>query len=164
MWGRLVSKNSSEIPKAFESEKHSNCDGRFGIPWVRQIDSILMKRSILDFLVEWTTYSALLLLIASASKSELARQIQYLKVENDILRGKLPARITVTGKERSRLVKLATAIHGLATIVTPNTVIRWIKEDRAGKSKVAVERGRLKRYASWSSNWPGRTSGAIRDF
>ncbi len=91
-------------------------------------------------------FQSLLLLIATASKNELARQIKYLKVENEILRSKLPARITVTGKERSRLVrfaqKLGTAIHGLATIVTPQTVLRWIREEREGKHQTPVKRGR----------------------
>ncbi|MGV3607188.1 MAG: integrase core domain-containing protein [Planctomycetaceae bacterium] len=91
-------------------------------------------------------FQSLLLLIATASKNELARQIKYLKVENEILRSKLPARITVTTKERSRLVrfakKLGTAIYGLATIVTPQTVMRWLKEDREGKNQTPVKRGR----------------------
>ena len=82
-------------------------------------------------------FQSLLLLVATASKNELARQIKYLKVENEILRSKLPGRITVTGKERSRLVrfaqKLGTAIRGLATIVSPETVLRWIREEREGK-------------------------------
>lgn len=89
-------------------------------------------------------FQSLLLLIATASKNELARQIKYLKVENEILRSKLPGRITVTGKERSRLVRFAknlgTAIFGLATIVTPQTVMRWLKEDREGKHLTPVTR------------------------
>ena len=91
-------------------------------------------------------FQSLMLLIATASKNELARQIKYLKVENEVLRRDLPGRIAVTAKERSRLVcfakKLGTAIYGLATIVTPQTVIRWIKEDREGKNQIVVKRGR----------------------
>ena len=41
-----------------------------------------------------------LLVIAGATQRELARQIRYLKVENEVLRSKLPARISVTPKER----------------------------------------------------------------
>ncbi len=37
-------------------------------------------------------YRSLLLIIAGATQKELARQVRYLKVENDILRSKLPAR------------------------------------------------------------------------
>ena len=49
-------------------------------------------------------YHSLLLVIAEATQKELARQIKYLKVENEILRSRLPARIAVTPKERQRLV------------------------------------------------------------
>ena len=91
-------------------------------------------------------YQSLLLLIATASKNELARQIKYLKVENEILRSKLPARITVTTQERSRLVrfaqKLGTALKGLVTIVTPGTILRWIREEKRRKNQIPVKRGR----------------------
>ncbi|MEX2373762.1 MAG: hypothetical protein WD800_08160 [Dehalococcoidia bacterium] len=44
-------------------------------------------------------------MIAHATHRELAAQVQYLKVENVVLRSKLPKRITVTAAERARLVK-----------------------------------------------------------
>ncbi|MGD9856398.1 MAG: hypothetical protein AB7U20_15745 [Planctomycetaceae bacterium] len=51
-----------------------------------------------------------------------------LKTENEILRSKLPKRITVTPDERRKLVragkKLGTAIKGLITIVSPRTFAR----------------------------------------
>ena len=91
-------------------------------------------------------FQSILLLIATASKNELARQIKYLKVENEVLRSKLPGRITVTVKERSRLVrfgqKLGSALRGLVTIVTPDTIVRWIREEREGKCRTPVKRGR----------------------
>jgi putative transposase len=37
-----------------------------------------------------------LLLLASATDKELARVVQFLKAENETLRGKLPGRITLT--------------------------------------------------------------------
>jgi putative transposase len=49
-------------------------------------------------------------MLASLTRSELARQIQYLKAENEILRAKLPKRVTVTPRERRRLLKLG---HGV---------------------------------------------------
>jgi putative transposase len=49
----------------------------------------------------------LLLVIAGATQQELARQVQYLTVENQILRSKLPARMPVTEKEKKRLVRIA---------------------------------------------------------
>src|SRR5512140_628759 len=91
-------------------------------------------------------YQSLLLLIAGATQQELGRQLKYLKVENEILRSKLPERIAVTAKERHRLVKFAQklgkALHLLATIVTPGTLLRWIREERKRPNKEPVKRGR----------------------
>ena len=67
-------------------------------------------------------FQSLLLVIAGASQKELARQVKYLMVENEILRSKLPKRITVTAKERNRLVRFAKglgrAVRQLTSIVT----------------------------------------------
>src|SRR5688572_24955519 len=82
-------------------------------------------------------FQSLLLVIAGATQKELARQVKYLKVENEILRSKLPKRITVTPKEKHRLVrfaqKLGKAIHHLTTIVTPGTLMKWICAERKKK-------------------------------
>jgi putative transposase len=96
----------------------------------------------------YSIYRSLLLVIAGATQKELARQVQYLKTENDILRSKLPVRITILPKERQRLLKfgarLGKAIHQVVTIVTPGTFLRWIREDkRRRKTKQApAKRGR----------------------
>jgi putative transposase len=93
-------------------------------------------------------FRSLLLVIAGSTQRELARQIRYLKVENEILRSKLPARITVTPKERQRLLKfgskLARALHRLVAIVTPGTFLRWIREDKRAvrKRTKPAKRGR----------------------
>jgi putative transposase len=93
-------------------------------------------------------FRSLLFVIAGASQRELARQVRYLKVENEVLRAKLPARITITPKERQRLLKfgakLGKAIHQMVTIVTPGTFLRWIREEkRAGRRSLPiVKRGR----------------------
>jgi hypothetical protein len=46
---------------------------------------------------------------------------------------RIPARITVTSSERQRLLKfgakLGSAIRQLITIVTPDTFLRWIREE-----------------------------------
>ncbi len=80
-------------------------------------------------------YHRLLLLIAGSTQKELASQIRYLKIENEILRSKLPMRVPVTDKERNKLVKfgskLSKALGELVTIVHPDTLRRWIRE--AGK-------------------------------
>jgi len=44
-------------------------------------------------------FQSLLLLIAQATGRELARMVQYLKVENRVLLGKLPKRVEVTPRE-----------------------------------------------------------------
>ena len=77
-------------------------------------------------------FNSLLLAIWGASHKELARQFRYFGVENQILRSRLPARITITAKERQRLVKfgvkLGKAIRQLVTIVSPGTFLRWVRE------------------------------------
>jgi putative transposase len=40
-------------------------------------------------------FHPLLYLLACATRQELARQVQFLKTENEILRARLPKRITV---------------------------------------------------------------------
>lgn len=91
-------------------------------------------------------FQSLLLVIATATHKELARQIKFLKVENQILRSKLPQRITITPQERHRLVrfaqKLGKALHQLTTIVTPSTLLRWIREEKKDSKRVPVKRGR----------------------
>lgn len=93
-------------------------------------------------------FQSLLLVIAGATQKELARQVKYLKVENQILRSKLPKRITVTLKERNRLVKFAQKLGGkvlrqLTTIVAPSTILRWIRAEKKLKPK-RRKRGRPK--------------------
>ena len=53
-------------------------------------------------------YHPLLLLIAGSTQKELASQIRYLKIENEILRSKLPKRVPVTeqGTEQAGQVRL----------------------------------------------------------
>src|SRR5262249_28470063 len=68
-------------------------------------------------------------LFASSTDSQLARMVEYLKEENRILRSKLPQKITVTPRERGRLLKLGvrlgTALKDLITIVSPRSFARW---------------------------------------
>lgn len=92
-------------------------------------------------------YRSLLVVIAGCTQRELARQVQYLKTENEILRSKLPTRLTVTPKERQRLLKfgarLGRSIRQLITIVSPDTFLRWLREDkRDGKGRKPAKRGR----------------------
>ena len=45
-------------------------------------------------------------LFGVATDSQLAQMVEYLKAENRILRDKLPKRLTVTARERNRLLKV----------------------------------------------------------
>jgi putative transposase len=78
-------------------------------------------------------------ILASVTDRKLARMIEYLKEENRILRSRLPKCITVTARERNRLVKLGkrlgSAINELITIVTPRSFARWVVGDRIPKRR-----------------------------
>lgn len=79
-------------------------------------------------------YQRLLLLIAGATQRELARHVRHLKIEDEILRSKLPKQVPVTLKEQNRLVKfgakLGKALSELVTIVHPDTLRRWIRDSQ----------------------------------
>jgi putative transposase len=93
-------------------------------------------------------YTSLLLVLAGASNKELARQVKYLKVENEILRSKLGKRVAVTPAEKMRLVKFAgkltrKILNHITSIVSPGTLLRWVREDRKkGKRVTTTKRGR----------------------
>lgn len=84
-------------------------------------------------------FQPLLNLIAGSTDRELAKQIQFLKVENEILCSKLPARVPLTPQEKKRLLKfgkpLKQAIKNLISIVSPRTFFRWLNGDK-GKPSV----------------------------
>ena len=75
-----------------------------------------------------------LLLLAQATDKELATGMQYLKVENAILRKRLGKRVLVTPQERNRLLKfgqpVGKAIKDLITIVTPRTFAQWVSDEK----------------------------------
>jgi putative transposase len=83
----------------------------------------------------------LLLWAAHAHRADLIRQVQYLKVENEILRSRLGRRILVSPNERQRLVKYArsvgAAIRPLVSIVAPDTMRRWLRGPDQSKTKRA---------------------------
>jgi putative transposase len=81
---------------------------------------------------------ALLSFFASAADRALARQVEYLKAENRILRAKLPRRLAVTAGERQTLLRygrrVGSALKDLITIVSPRTFARWLSgETHSGK-------------------------------
>jgi hypothetical protein len=79
----------------------------------------------------------LLAFLGAADDLELAQQIQFLKVENKIMRSKLPERVSLTEQERKRLLKfgklVGAAIKELITIVSPRTFARWLSGESESK-------------------------------
>jgi putative transposase len=90
----------------------------------------------------------LLTLRASLTRQELAQQVRYLKAENEILRSKLPSRITLDNRERNTLVnhgkKLGGKIKEVMTIVSYSTFRRWVhkmENDTPTPEKRSAKRG-----------------------
>ncbi len=77
----------------------------------------------------------LLVMLASLTHQELARQVVFLREENRVLRSRLPKRIAVTPCERSRLLTLGrdlgTQLRGLISIIRDDTFRRWVREAEA---------------------------------
>ncbi len=85
-------------------------------------------------------FHAMYLMLAQCSPDDLIRQIQFLKVENEILRARLPKRVTCTPDERQRLLKfgklLGPAVKELISIVHPRTFARWLAAEKGqGRKK-----------------------------
>jgi putative transposase len=82
-------------------------------------------------------FHPLLALIASASDSQLRRQVRYLKEENQVLRARIPGQVHTRPEERQRLLKfglpLGPAIGELISIVTTGTFCRWRREAKRSK-------------------------------
>jgi hypothetical protein len=66
-------------------------------------------------------YTSLMLVIARSTQKELARQVSYLKVENQILRSRLPDRIGLTERERNRLVRFAKKLGSALNLCSHNS-------------------------------------------
>src|SRR5580704_17919552 len=66
---------------------------------------ICMAHKDLQEITMKNIYRSLFLVLVGATQKELARQIRYLKVENEVLRSKLPYRVSITNQERNRLVR-----------------------------------------------------------
>lgn len=83
-----------------------------------------------------TIWKGFLLLLAKATDCELAKMVEFLKAENQILRSKLPKRVDVTPAEKQKLIKLGkplgTKIRELISIVCMRTFQRWLKAEKTG--------------------------------
>jgi putative transposase len=93
-------------------------------------------------------FNRFLLFLARAGDRDLARHVQYLKIENQILRDKLPKRIRVSPKEKQRLVKfgkpLGAAIYDVITIVSPRTFQRWLAGEKTAAPPANTGRPRTR--------------------
>ena len=79
----------------------------------------------------------LLVMLASLTHQELARQFVFLREENRVLRSRLPKRIVVMPSERSRLLKLgrdlSPQLRVLISFVSCDAHCRWAREEEAAR-------------------------------
>ncbi|MCA9096381.1 MAG: hypothetical protein KDA68_23035, partial [Planctomycetaceae bacterium] len=84
-------------------------------------------------------FHPLLAMLASATDRELARYVEFLKAENQILRSRIKGQVHTKPHERERLVslgkRLGRAVEELITIVHPSTFYRWITEKSSSSTK-----------------------------
>jgi putative transposase len=77
-------------------------------------------------------YTALMLAIAGSTQKQLARQVAYLKCENQLLRSRITHRIILTHREKCRLIRFAkhlgAALNELASIAHPASIRKWIRQ------------------------------------
>ena len=97
-----------------------------------------------SYTINGTLFQEFLGLLGKMTHSNLLRQIEYMKVENEILRSKLPKRITTTPSQKRRLIKYGLPLRGqiksIITIVGYSTFRRWVAEGVTNKKP--VKRGR----------------------
>jgi len=106
-----------------------------------------------------------LLVFGRSDHDQLIAQLQYLTVENQILRAKLPKRISLTHRERRRLIRFGKAVgpalRDIITVVQYSTFRRWLRPNRHKKRRSKVKTGRpptrrdLKRLVLEMAKTPG---------
>lgn len=91
-------------------------------------------------------FQEFLAMVGKMVHSKLVRQIEYLKVENQILRSKAGKRLSLTHNERQRLLKFGLAlgadIKRLISIVDYSTFRKWVRGKNSNKP--TAKRGRPK--------------------
>jgi len=99
-----------------------------------------------SYTINGNLFQEFLGLLGKMTHSNLIRQIEFMKVENEILRSKLPKRITTTPSEKRRLIKYGLPLYGqiksVISIVGYSTFRRWATE---GVSRKQPKRGRPRR-------------------
>jgi len=94
-------------------------------------------------------FSELLSFLGRMTQENLTHQIEYLKVENEILRKRVGRSIRPTPVERRRLIKFGTPLgkdlKNIITVVTYETFLLWVRRyKRKNDSEKAKKRGRPK--------------------
>ena len=108
-------------------------------------------------------YRSLLMVLAGATQKKVACHVRYLKVENQILRSKLPKRIAVTEQERNRRIRFAQNLgsktaNELATIVRLGTIRRWIREQSKRRKVKPAKVGRKRTAAEIEKSCEGASA------
>ena len=100
-----------------------------------------------SYTINGNLFQEFLGLLGKMAHSDLIRQIEYIKVENEILRSKLPGRITTTPAEKRRLIKyglpLGGSIKHVISIVGYSTFRRWVAQGVTNKKE--PKRGRKRK-------------------
>ena len=119
-------------------------------------------------------FQEFLALLGKMVRSDLVRQIEYLKVENQILRSKIGKRVTTTASEKRRLIKFGLPLKGdikdIISIVSYSTFRRWVnggissKTPKIGRPKKTTQEiidlvVRLARENNWGY---GRIMGELK--
>ena len=99
-----------------------------------------------SYTINSNLFQEFLFLLGKITQGNLIRQMEYLKVENEVLRSKLPERITTTASEKRRIIKYGLPLGGqikqVISIVSYSTFRRWVNRDVLGK---VPKRGRPRR-------------------
>ena len=99
-----------------------------------------------SYTINSSLFQEFLGLLGNMTHGNLIRQIEYLKVENEILHSKLPGRITTTPAEKRRLIRYGLPVGGqiknVISIVSYSTFRRWVaggvtnkKEPKRGRPR-----------------------------
>jgi len=99
--------------------------------------------------VQKNVFSELLSFLGRMTQENLTHQIEYLKVENEILRKRVGRSIRPTPIERRKLLKFGTPLgkdlRDIITIVTYETFLLWARNYKRNKSLERInKRGRPK--------------------
>ncbi|MCK5591044.1 MAG: helix-turn-helix domain-containing protein, partial [Candidatus Pacebacteria bacterium] len=107
--------------------------------------------SSITFTKNCSVFTEIISILGKFVHSDIIRQIEYLKVENTILRSKLGKRINTTEGEKRKLIKygkpLRNSLKELISIVSYSTFRRWIKilenhtenKPKVGRPRITTE-------------------------